>query len=230
MPNQTTQSRPLVALLGFVSIACLMFSLHAQSQESSQSGSQTKQSTGKSTSAGASSMGTEMRSSGKLNSADEKLLKELAQANLTEINAGKMAEQKSDNAEVKTFAQKMITDHSKSLDELKQIAQAKGVSLPNEPDSKQLAMEKKLSALSGAQFDRQYIDQSGRRAHRDTHRLLQRASSRAEDADLKAYASKTLPTVESHQQLATDTRKELKTTSEGKSGTGTTEKSGGSYK
>ena len=88
------------------------------------------------------------------------------------------------------------------------------------PDSKQQAMEKKLSALSAAQFDAQYIDQSGNRAHGDTYRLLKRTKSEAKDASLKDYASKTLGTVENHQQLATQTRKELRATSEGKSGTG----------
>ena len=92
-------------------------------------------------------------SSTKLSNADEKILKELAQANIAEINAGKMAEQKSENDQVKSFAKTMVDDHTKALDELKQIAQAKGVTLPTAPDSKQQAMEKKLSALSAAQFD-----------------------------------------------------------------------------
>lgn len=218
MFNSVVKSRPTGLLLGLVSISCLTFALHAHSQGAAQSGSETPYSSS-SESSGASTKSSGM-SSAKLSNADEKILKELAQANIAEINAGKMAEQKSENDQVKSFAKTMVDDHTKALDELKQIAQAKGVTLPTTPDSKQQAMEKKLSALSAAQFDAQYIDQSGNRAHGDTYRLLKRTKSEAKDASLKDYASKTLGTVENHQQLATQTRKELRATSEGKSGTG----------
>jgi hypothetical protein len=64
------------------------------------------------------------------------------------------------------------------------------------------------------------------RTLKDTHRLLERIHSKAEDADLKSYASKIIGTVETHQQLANDTRKNLKPSSEGTSGAGKSESSG----
>ncbi len=229
------RSGPVSALLGFVGAACLTLVLSAHAQESGKSesyGSEKNQYSGQSGAAGTASggmkSGTESsQSSGaRLSRTDERLMMQLAQANIAEINAGKLAEQKSDNDQVKTFAKKMVDDHTRALDDLKQIAQAKGVTLPTEPDRQQQAMENKLSALSGAQFDRQYVNQSGNRAHRDTHRLLQKVSNTASDAELKSYAAKTIATVESHQQLAKETSKEIQSTSTGKSSSGM-EKGGG---
>jgi putative membrane protein len=122
---------------------------------------------------------------------------------------------------VKSFAKKMVDDYTKAQDELRQLAQSKSITLPTEPDRQQQSVEKKLAALSGEKFDRQYMQHEGTRAHRETHRLLERITSKAEDAELKSHAGKIIGTVESHQQMATDTRKNLKSTSEGKSGIGT---------
>ena len=176
-------------------------------------------------SSGASSTTTKTESAGasdtKLSQSDERMLKQLAQAHLSEINLGKLAQDKAQSDEVKSFAKKMVDDHTKAQDELRQLAQSKGVTLPTEPDRQQQSVEKKLTALSGEKFDRQYMQHEGTRALRETHRLLERMSSKAEDTELKSHAGKVIGTIESHQQMATDTRKNLKSTSEGRSGTGT---------
>ncbi len=210
---------------GLVSAAFLFNTLtaHSQSPEESPPGKteespQGKASSGASSAAGgAASAGT-----GKLSRADEKLMTEIAQANLAEISAGKLAQEKSQNDQVKSFAQKMVDDHTKALDELKQVAQAKGVTLPTEPDRQQKAMEKRLSSLSGDKFDKQYLEQAGDRSHKDTHKLLKQASTKAQDSELKNYASKTMGVVESHQQLAEETERNVKSSSRGKSGAGST--------
>lgn len=226
MRNSFSRSGKAGVWFGMIGIASLVFALSAQAEGSkgssaTQRESSSQSSTGESaTSSGASSTETSKSSGGKMSQADEKLMVQLAQANIAEINAGKIAEQKSSNDQVKSFAKKMVDDHTKALDDLKQIAAARGVTLPTQPDRQQMAMENKLSALSGEKFDTQYVDQSGKRAHRDTHRLLQRVSSRATDPELKSYATQVMATVESHQQLAKDTSKNLQSTSEGKSGAG----------
>ena len=207
MSKQFTKLRPASLVLSF---AGLLFAYQAHAEESSMSGIQ------KSQSAGASSQGSTVAGM-KLTTEDEKMMIDLARASMTEINEGKLAEKKSENEQVKSFAKKMVDDHTKALDDLTTLAKDKGISLPTEADARQQAMEKKLSKLTGAQFDRQYLDQAGSRAHRETHQLLQRVSNRAKDADLKSYASKILPTIESHQKLSKDTRRELKATSEGRS-------------
>jgi len=223
---------PAGILLGFISAAFLMVALTAHPQESSSSNeanpsaSQSGQSNAEESTSGASSSESGKSGSGKLSRADERLMMEAAQANIAEINAGNLAQQKSQNDEVKNFAQKMVDDHTKALDDLKKIADAKGATLPTEANREQKSMENKLSALSGEKFDKQYIDQAGKRAHRDTHRLLQRISTRASDDELKSYAKNVISTVEEHQQLAKETSNSL-STSAGKSGAGST-KSGGS--
>lgn len=232
MPIQIAKTGLAGLLLGFTSAAFLMLALTAHPQESSSSGasspaaSQSGQSTARDSASGVSSSESGKTGTGKLSRADEKLMMEAAQANIAEINAGKLAQQKSQNDEVKNFAQKMVADHTKALDDLKKIADAKGVILPTEPNREQKSMENKLSAMSGDKFDKQYVDQAGKRAHRDTHRLLQRMSSRASDTDLQSYAKNVMSIVVDHQQLAKDTSNSL-SSSAGKSGEGST-KSGGS--
>ena len=214
MPMPQIKSGVAGIFFGLVSTALLTNSLavHPQEKGNKPSASQSNE-----TSSGA--------SQAKLNQSDERMLKQLAQANLAEIALGKLAQEKAQSNEVKSFAKKMLDDHMKAQDELKQLAQSKGVSLPAEIDRQQQSVEKKLAALSGEKFDRQYMNHESTRALKDTHRLLERINSKAEDADLKSYANKIIATVETHQQLANDTRKNLKPTSEGKSGSGKSESS-----
>ncbi len=210
---------------GLVSAAFLFNTLtaHSQSPEESPPGKTEESSQGKASSGASSAAGgAASAGTGKLSRADEKLMTEIAQANLAEISAGKLAQEKSQNDQVKSFAQKMVDDHTKALDELKQVAQAKGVTLPTEPDRQQKAMEKRLSSLSGDKFDKQYLEQAGDRSHKDTHKLLKQASTKAQDSELKNYASKTMGVVESHQQLAEETERNVKSSSRGKSGAGST--------
>jgi putative membrane protein len=133
---------------------------------------------------------------------DQKTMREMAQSNLAEIEAGKLALSKSQNDDVKKFAEKMVDDHTKSQKELEQLAQSKGVTLPTEPDSRHQKVAKKLSGLSGDDFDRVYMQQGGVEDHKKTHRLLKSAQSGAKDADLKALAQKTEPVVQEHLTMA----------------------------
>ncbi len=221
MPTTRMKSGFLALLFGLFGTSLLMHALVVHPQESSDKPSATRS---KESSSGASSgMATQQSSgasTGKISDRDEKMVKQIAESHLAEINAGKLAQDKASSDEVKSFAKKMVDDHTKALDDLKQLAQSKGVTLPTEPSREQMAQEKKLQALSGEKFDRQYLQQAGDRAHKETHRLLQRAASRAEDTDLKNYASKAVGTVETHQQMAKETSRNLKSTSEGKSGAG----------
>ncbi|WP_256080825.1 DUF4142 domain-containing protein [Massilia sp. YIM B04103] len=133
-----------------------------------------------------------------LNKGDTRLLNDLAQANMAEVAAGRIALQKSQNEQVRSFAQQMIDDHGKGLDAVKQVAQNKGVTLPAEPDSKQKAMAQQLQSLSGEPFDRQYLELAGVKSHRQAHALVSKARKQAKDADVKALAAQLQPTVEQH--------------------------------
>jgi predicted outer membrane protein len=85
---------------------------------------------------------------------------------------------------------------------VQQLAQAKGVTLPTEPDAKHKAAAAKLEALSGAAFDKAYMKQAGLADHRETHNLLQKNAKSAKDPDVKALAAKTLPVVDQHLKSA----------------------------
>lgn len=130
--------------------------------------------------------------------ADQTMLKHMAQANIAEIEAGRIALEKSQNSEVKAFAQQMIDDHSNGLREVMNVAQAKGVVLPTEPDAKHKAMAKKLKRLTGDAFDREYAAQAGISDHKATHAYIQKVQADAKDADVKAVAAKLEPTVAKH--------------------------------
>ena len=85
---------------------------------------------------------------------DANRLKDLAQANMAEIEAGKLAAQKAQGAEVKKFAQRMVDDHSKQLEVIKKLAQAKAIELPTAPDAKHEGAMKKLQSASGEDLAR----------------------------------------------------------------------------
>lgn len=222
MPTPHFRSQIAAALLGLLGTAFLVNSLSVHPQDKGDTpGATQSKAPSSGASSGASTSESGAAGGAKLSQTDERMMKQLAEANLAEISVGKLAQDKAQSDEVKSFAKKMVDDHTKALDDLKQLAQSKSVTLPSEPGKQQMAMEKKLQALSGDKFDKQYLQQAGDRAHKETHRLLQRASTRAEDADLKNYASKVIATVEGHQQMAKDATRNLKSTAEGKSGGGT---------
>ena len=137
-----------------------------------------------------------------LSKADSKGIMDMAMVNMAEVEMGKLAQSKSQNPEVKTFAQQMIDDHTKGLQEVQAVAQAKGVTLPTELDAKHKSMAAKLEKLSGDAFDKEYMKMAGLKDHKDTHAKLQKISKSAKDPDVKAAAEKTIPTVEQHLKAA----------------------------
>ncbi|MCA1247506.1 DUF4142 domain-containing protein [Massilia sp. MS-15] len=138
----------------------------------------------------------------KLSAADKKTLTDMAIANMAEVETGKLALSKSQNAEVKTFAQQMVDDHGKALTEVQALAQTKGVTLPTELDAKHKAISAKLEKLSGEAFDREYMKTVGVTDHKQTHSKLQQGAKSAKDPDVKALATKMMPTVEQHLKAA----------------------------
>jgi predicted outer membrane protein len=152
----------------------------------------------------------------KLSAADKKAITDMAIANMAEVETGKLALSKSQNAEVKTFAQQMIDDHGKALSEVQTLAQSKGVTLPTELDAKHTAMAAKLEKLSGDAFDKAYMKQAGLNDHKATHTKLQKISKSAKDADVKAAADRTIPTVEQHLKAAEQMSKAKSGTTSGK--------------
>jgi putative membrane protein len=137
-----------------------------------------------------------------LSKAEQKIVVDMAQANMAEIESAKMAQGKTRNAEVRTFAQQMIDDHGKALTEVQQLAAAKGVTLPTAVDKRHKMMADKRAALSGDAFDKAYLAQCGVAEHKKMHAMLAAAAKKAKNPELKALAGRIEPTVEQHMKAA----------------------------
>jgi len=129
---------------------------------------------------------------------------EAARGGMAEVELGQLASQKAQSDQVKQFAQRMVQDHGKANDELKSLAQQKNITLPTELDGKHKATHDRLSKLSGAQFDRAYM-QDMLQDHRKDVNDFRKESQSGKDPDVKAWAAKTLPTLEEHLRLAQST-------------------------
>lgn len=130
--------------------------------------------------------------------ADAAFVKQAAEGGMLEVAKGKLATQKGAHEGVKQFGQKMVDDHTKAGDELKSIAAAKNVTMPGEAAGRPArAMLTKLEKLEGAAFDRAYVDDQVK-DHEKTVALFEREAKSGKDAELKAFAEKTLPTLKEH--------------------------------
>jgi putative membrane protein len=133
---------------------------------------------------------------------------EAAIAGMAEVELGKMAMQQGTNARVKSFGTMMVTDHTKAGDELKAIAKAKGMTLPTMLDPMHQATRDKLAKLSGAEFDRAYMDAMVM-GHQTVASKMMMEAKTGTDPELKAFAAKSLPTVQTHLKMAQEIQKEV---------------------
>jgi len=131
--------------------------------------------------------------------ADRSFADTAARAGLAEVSEAQIALQKSQRQDVRDFAQHMIDDHGKANDQLKEAAAAEQITLPTSPSNKDQQQAKKLQGLSGAAFDKQYIEDQ-RAAHREAVSLFTKESKSGSDPRLKQFAATTLPTLENHYQ------------------------------
>ena len=88
---------------------------------------------------------------------DKTFVKKAAEGGLAEVELGQLATQKASSEDVKKFGQRMVDDHSKANDQLKQVAAQEHIDLPTEPSAKDKATKARLEKLSGEQFDRAYM-------------------------------------------------------------------------
>lgn len=157
---------------------------------------------------GQTGLGGDTTKSGSLTSADKHFVSAAAEGGLAEVELGKLAQDKASSQDVKDFGQKMVEDHSKANDELKDTAEKLGASLPNHVSATQLAEKAKLSALSGTHFDRAYMSAMVK-DHREDVAAFKREAASGRNEEIKSFASKTLPTLEEHLRLAEKTEHEV---------------------
>ncbi len=141
-------------------------------------------------------------SNAKLSAGDEKAVKDMAQANINEIAAAKIALNKAKSSDVKAFAQKMVDDHGAALTKVQTVAEQKGVTLPTEPDAMHKAMAAKLEKQSGDAFDKMYMENAGTKDHQMVLSKLQSDAKMIKDPDVKALADAHTPVVEQHLKSA----------------------------
>ena len=128
---------------------------------------------------------------------DAKFATDAANGGLAEVAMGKLAQTKTTNPQVKSFADMMVTDHGKANDELAAIAKAKNITLPAAPDADHQKKLDDLSKLSGKDFDKAYVDAMVD-GHKKTLDLMNMAAKDCKDSELKAFAAKTAPVVQTH--------------------------------
>jgi putative membrane protein len=132
---------------------------------------------------------------------DTDFVNTVAMDGMAEVELGRLAVQRAKSPEVKQFAQRMVADHSKANVELKQLASNKNMTLPAEPNAQQKADKDRLSKLTGAEFDREYMTMMTA-GHDKAVAAFEDESRNGKEADVKAWSSKILPTLREHQTLA----------------------------
>lgn len=136
-----------------------------------------------------------------LNGMDANFLKTAAIINMFEIEAAKSVQDKGSSEFTKEFSKEMLADHQASLEELKQIAANKGVTIPSSLPKAQQHTINYLSNLSGANFDTAYR-RSQVAGHEMASNFFKKEIDNGRDQDVKAYAVKTLPVITMHLRLA----------------------------
>ena len=139
---------------------------------------------------------------------DQAFVKEAALGGMAEVDLGQLASTKAADEKVKAFAQKMVADHSKANDELKALASSKQVMMPTALDAKHKATHDRLAKMSGSAFDRAYVTDMVADHRKDVADFKHQAMA-AKDPDVKAFAAKTLPTLQEHLTMIEDLSKHV---------------------
>lgn len=123
-----------------------------------------------------------------------------AQGGMAEVMISQLALQKTHNSQVHAVAHRMVKEHTAANEELKAVAERKGMALPTQTDRMHKAAYAKLSRLSGAAFDRAYMA-GQEKDHAATVKLFEKEIAQGSDKDLSGFAVKNLPTIEDHTKM-----------------------------
>ena len=137
----------------------------------------------------------------KMSNDDQAAMKQLASDNLAEINAGKMAASKAQSPDVKKFAQQMVQDHTKMLEDLKSMAKSKGVALPDNAPIKDTAQAKLLERKSGAEFDKDFMEHMVK-DHEKAVKETENVAAKAQDPQFKSAVQQANAKIREHLQMA----------------------------
>lgn len=126
---------------------------------------------------------------------------ETASGGLMEVELGKLAQSNASSQRVKNFASMMVTDHTKANNELMALAQSKNITLPATMGEDHQEMMNDLKGKTGAEFDKAYMEMMVE-DHKEDIENFEEASEDTKDADVSAFASKTLPVLKMHADSA----------------------------
>ena len=182
-----------------VAISCAFAAPAIQAQQGSPQPSPGATSPGAASGPGA--RAAEGRAAATLARADRQFLMQAAEAGMAEVRAGELASQKASSPQVRQFAQRMVDDHTKANRQLMQLAEAKGVKPPDEPDRAHRQSMERMQKLSGAEFDRAYM-KSQVDDHQNAVSLYERQAKNGRDDELKSFAQSQLPALREHLEMA----------------------------
>jgi putative membrane protein len=155
--------------------------------------------------------GSSTASTAMLNAVDRDFAARAFSTSIAIVQAGRLAAEKTLDEDVRQFAQEMVKDHTASNEELTKIAQAKKLELPMAPQASFKDALQQLTTTTGPQHDRFYMERFGASAHRDALELYEREIREGEDADLKRYAERLVPTLRQHLQRAEKVQQGIET-------------------
>ena len=136
-----------------------------------------------------------------LSETDMQFVQKAAADGMAEVELGEMAADRAASEDVQAFGDQMVEDHSKANDQLEQIAEAKGIDLPDEMSVEAKEMQESLDALSEGEFDRAYM-QHMVEDHEKAVELFQTQAESGQDPELKQFAEQTLPVLQQHLERA----------------------------
>jgi len=136
-----------------------------------------------------------------LNREDSLFLSEAASGGMMEVEAGNLAQQNGRNQRVKDFGAMMARDHGQANNELKSLAASRNMALPDSMMKKHRDHIEAMRKLTGSAFDKHYMNMMVN-DHKEDISKFEKASTGAQDADLKTWAGKTLPVLKMHRDSA----------------------------
>lgn len=139
---------------------------------------------------------------------DRHFIEDAARGGMEEVQLGKLAVERAANPDVRTFGQRMIDDHTRANDQLRRIAEGKGVGMPGYLDHKGREAYDHLAKLSGPEFDRAYVRLMVK-DHKDDVEDFHKAAEHAIDPEVRHFASAILPTLRDHLKMAQDLQDEV---------------------
>lgn len=147
--------------------------------------------------------------SSQLDRADRKFIERAAEDGMKEVEVSKTVASKAADPGVKAFAERMVKDHSDANKKLMDLAQSKGLNIPSDLKKGDRRDVDKMAKMDPDKMDRSYMKDQVKDHKRDV-KEFEKESKNAKDADVKKFASDTLPTLQEHLQMAQDTDSKLK--------------------